>query len=633
MNWASVFADSQVCNCKNCEHKKGEVGLAAPPKRLTLNCTAELQCSIRMVSARRSAFASSLLRVHRSFASLRSSQLLCRSNTLLTGSEFVPNHSSVFHAPPPTQFSTNRSCMPSTMSTALDKDPNGSVLIFPRKGKINVTTGATLESYKGELLVIALWAPTEDDAEFVLPQALKLLGSEVLEVLSEIVTDSEFKAKSGSSTDLVRITGAGPKRIVLYGLGKKSKAAVSVSDAARFAVEKAKSITKCKSPGFFIDDPSPTLAAYVAEGAVVGSYADSRYKKEKSDYDKIPDTFELLDIKTSPKYDVAINRGCTIGLAILTTKELVNAPANTLTPATLAAAAKQIASESDLDIKIMGCDECEQHEMGCFLGVGRGSVDEPKFIHMTYSPPGPVKKKLCIVGKAVTFDTGGTNLKTGASLIELMKFDMGGAAAAMGAAKAIGALKPRDVEVHFIMPAVENMIGNMAIHPGDVLKAANGKTVEVINTDAEGRLCLADGIVYAQKLGNVDCIVDIATLTGAIMIALGTKVAGMWSSSDKLAEELMKCSAEGGERFWRIPLVDEYSEELKSKIADLRNIGTSRFGSSITAALFLREFVETDKVEWAHLDIAGTVWNDKKGGATGFGVKTLLKWVENSSSS
>lgn len=188
-------------------------------------------------------------------------------------------------------------------------------------------------------------------------------------------------------------------------------------------------------------------------------------------------------------------------------------------------------------------------------------------------------------------------------------------------------VKPKDVEVHFIMPAVLNLISAEAYLPGDILTASNGKTIEVVNTDAEGRLCLCDALVYAETVvGDMDAIVDIATLTGACIVALGNGIAGLWSPSDALSDALLAASKGTDDKFWRMPLPDEYVELLKSKIADFRNIGTGRSGGAITAALFLRQFVKTK--EWAHLDIAGTAWNDKKNGATGFGVSTLVKWIE-----
>ena len=231
------------------------------------------------------------------------------------------------------------------------------------------------------------------------------------------------------------------------------------------------------------------------------------------------------------------------------------------------------------------------------------------------------------MGKSLTFDSGGLNLKPSNSGIETMKMDMGGGAATLGAAQAIAQIKP-DVEVHFICAATENMISGKAMRPGDILKAANGKTIEVNNTDAEGRLTLADALVYAESLG-VDAIVDLATLTGACIVALGNDIAGIWSTDETLAKELKDAAKSAGEKFWQLPMEEKYFEGLKSEIADMKNTGP-RAGGSITAALFLKQFIK--ETPWAHLDVAGPVWSDKPSGvnntgATGFPVKTLVNWV------
>jgi leucyl aminopeptidase len=265
--------------------------------------------------------------------------------------------------------------------------------------------------------------------------------------------------------------------------------------------------------------------------------------------------------------------------------------------------------------------------MGAFLGVAQASDLPPKFIHLTYHPAVTARRKLAIVGKGLTFDSGGLNLKVSGSGIETMKMDMAGSAAALGAAKVIGHLKP-DVEVHFIVAATENMISGHAMHPGDILTASNGKTIEINNTDAEGRLTLADALVFAEKLG-VDAIVDLATLTGACIIALGDDIAGLWTPNDEIAAELAAAAELSGEKFWRMPLEEKYFEGMKSPIADMKNTGP-RAGGSITAALFLKQFVK--EVPWAHLDVAGPVWADKEygynnAGATGFAVRTLINWV------
>ncbi len=266
---------------------------------------------------------------------------------------------------------------------------------------------------------------------------------------------------------------------------------------------------------------------------------------------------------------------------------------------------------------------------GAYLGVAQGSELPPRFVHLILRPEGEVHRRVALVGKGLTFDSGGYNLKTAGSQIEMMKYDMGGSAAVLGAARALAELRPAGVEVHVIVAACENMISGGAIHPGDILTASNGKTIEVNNTDAEGRLTLADALVYASRL-EPDAVVDLATLTGACVIALGEEIAGLWSSSDGLADALRQAGARGGEALWRMPLRRSYRSGLKSPVADMKNTGP-RPGGSITAALFLQDFVP-EGLPWAHLDIAGTVWSDKgrgldPAGATGFGVRTLVEWV------
>ena len=312
-------------------------------------------------------------------------------------------------------------------------------------------------------------------------------------------------------------------------------------------------------------------------------------------------------------------------------RRLVAAPPNSLTPQEMSIQASQIAKDHGLGVKILEAKDCEDLGMGAYLAVAKGSDLDPKFIHLTLRSEGPIKEKIALVGKGLTFDSGGYNLKVGASQIEMMKYDMGGSAAVLGAAKALGAIKPKGLEIHFIVASCENMINGSAVHPGDVVKASNGKTIEINNTDAEGRLTLADALTYASNL-KPDSIIDLATLTGAIVVALGNDVAGFWSNNDDLANDLKAASAQSGEELWQMPLQKSYKEGLQSHIADMKNTGP-RAGGSITAALFLEEFFEPD-IKWAHIDIAGTCWTDKsKGinpsGATGFGVKTLVQWIKN----
>ncbi len=256
-------------------------------------------------------------------------------------------------------------------------------------------------------------------------------------------------------------------------------------------------------------------------------------------------------------------------------------------------------------------------------GVARGSETEPQFIHLTYKPSGDVKKKVGVVGKGLLFDTGGYNIKT--QMMELMKFDCGGAAAVLGAARAVGQNRPEGVEAHFVVAACENMINARAVVPSDILTASNGKTVEVLNTDAEGRLTLADALVFADKECGCESIIELSTLTGACMISLGQKICGVWTDNDDLAKSLEDVSKVTGDKSWRMPMEAEYKEQLKSKVADMTNLG-GRYGGAITAALFLTEFVDKKK-PFAHIDIAGPVWDDKAG-ATGFGAKLVSEWVK-----
>ena len=303
------------------------------------------------------------------------------------------------------------------------------------------------------------------------------------------------------------------------------------------------------------------------------------------------------------------------------TRNLANEPAQFATPSELAS----IACDLGLETKIYDQEECEKMGMGAFLAVGRGSAQEPKFIHMKYTCPNP-KKKLAIIGKGITFDSGGLDIKPASSMLT-MKDDMSGAACVLGVMSIIKELNPQ-VEVHGIIAACENMPGGKAYKPGDILTAKNGKTIEVDNTDAEGRLTLADALCYACELG-VDEVIDLATLTGACMVALGTQAAGIMGNDDTLVKTLIKTAEEAGERYWELPLWEEYGDSLKSDIADMKNTG-SRWGGASTAGVFLKKFVKD--VKWAHIDIAGVAFIEKAqkefiSGATGAGVRTLLKYI------
>ncbi len=480
-----------------------------------------------------------------------------------------------------------------------------------------------LLEWTGDGLAIGLF---EDAVE--LTGELATLDEKAAGVLKELIAEEDFKGKVGS-TIVTRLGGGSPvRKVILVGLGKPEALKQEGLRRAAAAVARNAKKQKCKTLGISLpvcnNDPAATAQA-IAEGVELALFQDIRFKSEPEEKTTPIETVDLLGLAGQ---EAAIVKANQIVSGVILARELVAAPANSLTPITMAQTALAIASDHGLSIKILEQEECEKLGMGAFLGVAQASDLPPKFIHLTYKPEGTPRRKLAIVGKGLTFDSGGLNIKGAGSGIETMKIDMGGAAATLGAAKAIAQLKP-DVEVHFISAVTENMISGRAMHPGDILTASNGKTIEVNNTDAEGRLTLADALVYTDKLG-VEAIVDLATLTGACVVALGEDIAGLFSPNDALSSELEKASEAAGEKFWRMPMEEKYFEGLKSGIADMKNTGP-RAGGSITASLFLKQFVK-DTPAWAHLDIAGPVWTDKENGynssgATGFGVRTLVNWV------
>lgn len=449
--------------------------------------------------------------------------------------------------------------------------------------------------------------------------------------LQELIAETEFTGKAGQKV-VTRVGSKTPiRKLILIGLGKIENFKRETLTLAAAAIARLAKRERVKTLGIDLplveQDPSKTAAA-ISEGLWLALHQDHRFKSEKKEEQELKlETVELLGLGEQVTAIAAAEKICS---GVILARELVAAPANTVTPISMAETAQQLAQAYGLELTILEQEDCEKLGMGSFLGVAKASELPPKFIHLTYRPPHPIRK-LAIVGKSLTFDSGGLNIKGVGSGIETMKTDMGGGAATLGAAKAIAQLKP-EVEVHFICAATENMISGKAMHPGDILTASNGKTIEVNNTDAEGRLTLADALVYAEKLG-VDAIVDLATLTGACVVALGDDIAGLWSTHEALTTELQAAAAIAGEKFWAMPMEEKYFEGLKSPIADMKNTGP-RAGGSITAALFLKQFV--DKTPWVHLDIAGPVWTDKENGvhnsgATGFPVRTLVHWVINQS--
>lgn len=475
--------------------------------------------------------------------------------------------------------------------------------------------------WTGDALAVGLFEGISDVTGDLAALDEKLDGT-----IREAIAREEFNGKTGSVIAL-RVGSKSPvRKLILIGLGKAEELKLESLRASAAAIARAAKQQKITTLGISLpvcqDDAASSRA--IAEGTLLALHADNRFKSEPEENGAKLETVELLGLG---EQEAAIRQAEAIASGVILARELVAAPANAVTPVTLAETAEQIARDYNLTVEILEKEDCEKLGMGSYLGVAKASEMPPKFIHLTYKPEGTPRRKLAIVGKGLTFDSGGLNIKGAGSGIETMKMDMGGAGATLGAAKAIAQLKP-DVEVHFISAATENMISGKAMHPGDILTASNGKTIEVNNTDAEGRLTLADALVFAEKL-EVDAIVDLATLTGACIIALGDDIAGLWSTDETLANELKAAAELAGEKFWQMPLEEKYFEGLKSPIADMKNTGP-RAGGSITASLFLKQFVE--KTPWAHLDVAGPVWADKESGvnnagATGFPVRTLVNWV------
>ena len=482
---------------------------------------------------------------------------------------------------------------------------------------------ATPEAWSGSVLALGI---VEND-----PQGLVATMEQRFSLqLADWLKQKPFSGKPGDCVSLPVLRGD-CTTLVLVGLG----AADDVDrDGLRLAAAAAAgaAIGQVGTLGLLLPWSNETPeedAAAAAEAVRLALYSDDRFRS-KPEPSPRPDQLELLG-PLPGGFAHGLEAVHPVCAGVELARELVAAPPNSVTPEQLARTASHLAHEHGLELTILERSDCEERGMGSFLSVCQGSDMDPKFIHLTYRPNDEVKRRLVLVGKGLTFDSGGYNLKVGAAQIDMMKYDMGGSAAVIGAMRAIAELRPAGVEVHMLVASCENMINGSAVHPGDIVTASNGTTIEINNTDAEGRLTLADALVYACKL-KPDAIVDLATLTGACVIALGEEIAGLWTSDDTLASNLEQAAMASGEGLWRMPLHSPYRKGLKSLLADMKNTGP-RPGGSITAALFLKEFVDAG-IPWAHIDIAGTVWSDKgrglnPSGATGYGVRTLVNWIRN----
>ncbi len=451
--------------------------------------------------------------------------------------------------------------------------------------------------------------------------------------LRELVQAKEFEGKVGEVV-LVHTQGKAPaKRLILVGLGKRKTVGLDhVRQALGQATKRARQ-AKAGSITSMVPTVIPRGASVsdvvqaMVEGAVLGTYQFTAYRSEAAGHEVA--SFSLMTPHKAQLRQVTegVRRGMATAEATVFVRDLCNHPSNVMTPTKIANEAKAVAKETGVSLKIIEQKEMEELGMGALLGVAKGSHEPPKFIVLHYY--GAKKKDdrpVVLVGKTITFDTGGISLKP-AENMEQMKADMTGGAEVLAAIRAAARLK-LPLNLISILPVAENMPGGRAMRPGDVVKTLSGKTVEVQNTDAEGRLILSDGLAYATRFKPA-ALIDVATLTGACVIALGQFAIGMFGTDSRLKEALRKAGLYAGERVWEMPLWDDYFEQLRSDVADMRNIG-GRGGGMITAALFLSKFV--GDCPWVHLDIASTDWSDRERayipkGPTGIGTRLLIQFL------
>ncbi len=486
-----------------------------------------------------------------------------------------------------------------------------------------------LPSVSSELLVV-LALDAAGKSKGAKPDVRLLTTDTAVTAAAGAVRASGEYAAASAETVLVHApAGLSAKRLLIVGLGKLNPQEIrkAVGVAVRFAKPRNLRELSIALPTGEGLDPLLTVRAAV-EGAYMGDFDPDTYRSDRKDR-----SIERLTVVVDDKVDrkraeTGLAEGIILGEAQSFTRSLVNEPGNRLTPSVLGQRAAEMCKQYGLKCEVHGERKLKELKMGAFWSVSQGSEEPPALIVMTYEPAGaPAQPVLGLVGKGITFDTGGISLKH-ADGMEKMKYDMAGGAAMIGAMQAIAQLKPL-VKVIGIVCAAENMPSGKAQKPGDVQIAMSGKSIEIVNTDAEGRLVLADGLTYARQLGATH-LIDAATLTGACVVALGMVNAGAFSNDDETYARFNDALRISGERFWRLPAEDDYQEQIKSSIADIMNTGGSRWGGAITAAMFLKEFAE--ETPWIHLDIAGVAWvEDQKPwiakGPSGIAVRSVVEWV------
>jgi leucyl aminopeptidase len=497
------------------------------------------------------------------------------------------------------------------------------------KTTISLSTPAQIESESLVAVVLNHADPAQTEKNKDAKPQLKLATDDALvqSASADLLASGELTGKLFETTLLYKPTGLKAKRLLLISGGPAKK--FSSYELRRIAGTAVRTLKGRSIRSFTFIAPSGIPAEdavrAIVEGALVGNFDPDYYRSDRKDQ-KID---ELTVIASGDKaaLEKAANEAQIIGESQNFTRDLVNEPSNRMTPTILGERAKLMCQQVGLKCEVYGADKIKELKMGAFWSVAQGSDEPPALIVMKYEPAGaPEKPVLGLVGKGITFDTGGISIKP-ADGMEKMKYDMAGGATMIGAMRAIALLKPK-VKVICIVCATENMPSGKAQKPGDVQIAMSGKSIEIINTDAEGRLVLADGLHYAKQLGATH-LVDAATLTGAVVVALGYANAGVFANDDTMFERFHNANEEAGEKMWRLPLDDEYKEQIRSTIADIMNTG-GRWGGAINAAMFLQEFAE--ETPWIHLDIAGTAWMEEQKpwiakGPSGIALRSLVEFV------
>ena len=495
------------------------------------------------------------------------------------------------------------------------------------KTTISLAAPAEVETESLVAVVLDHAEPAPNVKEKDKKPELKVAASDpaVQSAAADLLASGEVTGKMFETNLLHKPAGVKAKRLLLVSGGSAKKfASYDLRRIAGAAVRmlKSRGIRSCAfiaPPGI----PAEEAVAVIVEGAHVGNFDPDYYRSDRKDQ-KI-DEITIITTGDKAALEKAASEAEIVGESQNFTRDLVNEPSNRMTPTILGERARRMSDEVGLKCEVYGADKIKELKMGAFWSVAQGSDEPPALIVMKYEPAGaPEKPVLGLVGKGITFDTGGISIKP-ADGMEKMKYDMAGGAAMMGAMRAIALLKPK-LKVIAVICATENMPSGKAQKPGDIQIAMSGKSIEIINTDAEGRLVLADGLYYARQLGCTH-LVDAATLTGAVVVALGYVNAGVFANDDKFYERFSHALDNSGEKFWRMPLDDDYKESIRSNIADIMNTG-GRWGGAITAAMFLREFAED--TPWIHLDIAGTAWmEDNKPwiakGPSGIAVRSLVE--------